>query len=102
MRGGPEETKQLFSYVDMEDRIPADHPLRAVRRLVDEVLAKMSAQFAKLYSHTGRPSTAPERLLKASLVQAFFSIRSERQLVEQIDYNILFRWFVGLSMDDVV
>ena len=73
MRGGPEETKQLFSYVDMEDRIPADHPLRAVRRLVDEVLAKMSAQFAKLYSHTGRPSTAPERLLKASLVQAFFT-----------------------------
>jgi transposase len=75
MRGGPEETKQLFSYVDMEDRIPADHPLRAVRRLVDEVLGKMSAQFAKLYSHTGRPSIAPEHLLRASLVQAFFSIR---------------------------
>ncbi len=102
MRGGPEDTKQLFSYVDMEDRIPVDHPLRAVRLLVDEVLEKMSAQFAKLYSHTGRPSIAPEHLLKASLVQAFFSIRSERQLVEQIDYNILFRWFVGLSMDDAV
>ncbi len=102
MRGGPEGTKQLFSYVDMEDRIPADHPLRAVRRLVDEVLGKMSVQFAKLYSHTGRPSIAPEHLLRASLVQAFFSIRSERQLVEQIDYNILFRWFVGLSMDAAV
>lgn len=102
MRGGTEETKQLFSYVDMEDRIPADHPLRAVRRLVDEVLAKLSSQFATLYSHTGRPSIAPEHLLRASLVQAFFSIRSERQLVEQIDYNILFRWFVGLSMDAAV
>jgi transposase len=99
MRGGPEEMKQLFSYVDMEDRIPADHPLRAVRSLVDEVLGKMSGQLAKLYSHTGRPSIAPEHLLRASLVQAFFSIRSERQLVEQIDYNILFRWFVGLSLD---
>ena len=86
----------------MEDRIPGDHPLRAVRQLVDEVLEKMSAQFTALYSHTGRPSIAPEHLLKASLVQAFFSIRSERQLVEQIDYNILFRWFVGLSMDDAV
>jgi transposase len=102
MRVGPEETKQLFPYVDMEDRIPADHPLRAVRTLVDEVLGKMSSQFAKLYSHTGRPSIAPEHLLKASLVQAFFWIRPERQLVEQIDYSILFRWFVGLSMDDSV
>ena len=75
--------------------MPSDHPLRAVRQLVDEVLERMSAQFATLYSHTGRPSIAPEHLLKASLLQAFFSIRSERQLVEQIDYNILFRWFVG-------
>ena len=99
MRGGSEEVKQLFSYVDMEDRIPGDHPLRAVGKLVDEVLKMMSGRFSALYSHTGRPSIAPEHLLRASLVQAFFSIRSERQLVEQINYNILFRWFVGLSMD---
>ena len=90
MRGGTEETRQLFSYVDMEDRIPGDHPLRAVGKLVDEVLQKMSGRFSALYSHTGRPSIAPEHLLKASLLQAFFSIRSERQLIEQIDYNILF------------
>jgi transposase len=102
MRGGPEETKQLFSCVDMEDRIPSVHPLRAVRQPVDEVLGKMSAQFATLYSCSGGPSIAPEHLLRASLVQAFFSIRSERQLVGQIDYNILFCWFVGLSMDDTV
>jgi len=102
MRGGPEETKQLFSYVDIEDRISDDHPLRAVRNLVAEVLAGLSREFSKLYSHTGRPSIPPEHLLKASLLQAFFTIRSERQLMEQINYNILFRWFVGLSMDDQV
>lgn len=99
MRGGQEESEQLFSYVGMEERVPQDHPLRAIRALVEDVLEKMSPQFAALYSHTGRPSIAPEHLLKASLLQAFFSIRSERQLAEQIDYNILFRWFVGLSMD---
>jgi transposase len=99
MRGGPEETKQLFSYVDIEDRIAADHPLRAVRGLVEEVLAELSREFAKLYSHTGRPSIPPEHLLKASLLQAFFTVRSERQLMEQIDYNMLYRWFVGLSAD---
>lgn len=99
MRGGEEEAEQLFSYVGMEERVPQDHPLRAIRALVEEVLEQMSPQFAALYSHTGRPSIAPEHLLKASLLQAFFSIRSERQLVEQIDYNILFRWFVGISMD---
>jgi transposase len=102
MRGGPEETKQLFSYVDIEDRIAGDHPLRAVRDLVEEVLEGLSREFTKLYSHTGRPSIPPEHLLKASLLQAFFTIRSERQLMEQINYNILFRWFVGLSMDDRV
>lgn len=99
MRGEKEEPEQLFSYVGMEERVPQDHPLRAIRILVEEVLEQMSAQFASLYSHIGRPSIAPEHLLKASLLQAFFSIRSERQLVEQIDYNILFRWFVGLAMD---
>ena len=102
MRGGPEETKQLFSYVDIEDRIASDHPLRAIRALVEEVFEGLSAAFSKLYSHTGRPSIPPEHLLKASLLQAFFTIRSERQLMEQINYNILFRWFVGLSLDDRV
>jgi transposase len=102
MRGGPEETKQLFSYVDIEDRIAGDHPLRAVRALVEQVLEGLSREFAKLYSHTGRPSIPPEHLLKATLLQAFFTVRSERQLMEQINYNILFRWFVGLSMDDRV
>jgi transposase len=99
MRGGPEETRQFFSYVDIEDRIAADHPLRSVRSLVEQVLEELSREFAKLYSHTGRPSIPPEHLLKASLLQAFFTVRSERQLMEQINYNILFRWFVGLSMD---
>lgn len=102
MRGGPGETKQLFSYIDIEDRISGDHPLRAVRDLVEQVLIGLSREFAKLYSHTGRPSIPPEHLLKATLLQAFFTIRSERQLMEQINYNILFRWFVGLSMDDRV
>jgi transposase len=102
MRGGPEETKQFFSYVDIEDRIAGDHPLRAIRALVEEVLEGLSAAFSKLYSHTGRPSIPPEHLLKASLLQAFFTVRSERQLMEQINYNILFRWFVGLSLDDRV
>ena len=102
MRGGPEETKQLFSYVDIEDRIAGDHPLRAVRDLVEQVLVGLSREFAKLYSHTGRPSIPPEHLLKATLLQAFFTIRSERQLMEQVNYNMLFRWFVGLSMDDRV
>ncbi len=99
MRGGAEETKQLFSYVDMEERIAADHPLRAIRALVEDVLAELSVRFGKLYSHTGRPSIPPEHLLKASLLQAFFTVRSERQLMEQIDYNMLYRWFVGLSAD---
>jgi transposase len=102
MRGGPEDAKQLFSYVDIEDRIAADHPLRAVKGLVEEVLAGLSREFSKLYSHTGRPSIPPEHLLKASLLQAFFTVRSERQLMEQINYNMLYRWFVGLSADAAV
>ena len=102
MRGGPEETKQLFSYVGIEERIAVDHPLRAIRELVEHVLDGLSREFTKLYSHTGRPSIPPEHLLKATLLQAFFTVRSERQLMEQINYNILFRWFVGLSMDDGV
>ena len=99
MRGGDERCEGLFSYVDLEARVPADHPLRAIRVLVDEALDALSADFARLYSHTGRPSIAPERLLRALLLQAFYTIRSERQLMEQLDYNLLFRWFVGLSMD---
>jgi transposase len=102
MRGGPEETKQLFSYVDIEDRIAGGHPLRLIRALVEEVLSGLSGEFSKLYSHTGRPSIPPEYLLKASLLQAFFTVRSERQLMEQIDYNMLYRWFVGLSADAAV
>ena len=99
MRGRDERGDGLFSYVDLEARVPADHPLRAIRVLVDEALAALSADFELLYSHTGRPSIAPEKLLRALLLQAFYTIRSERQLMEQLDYNLLFRWFVGLSMD---
>ena len=99
MRGVDERGDGLFSYVDLEARVPADHPLRAIRVLVDEALAALSGDFARLYSKTGRPSIAPEKLLRALLLQAFYSIRSERQLMEQLDYNLLFRWFVGLSVD---
>ena len=99
MRGEDERGDGLFSYVDLEARLPADHPLRAIRVLVDEALAVLSSDFARLYSRSGRPSIAPEKLLRALLLQAFYTIRSERQLMEQLDYNLLFRWFVGLSMD---
>jgi len=102
MRGNDDRGAGLFSYVRLEDRIAADHPLRAIRALVEEVLERLSERLAGLYSHTGRPSIPPEQLLKATLLQAFFSVRSERQLMEQIDYNLLFRWFVGLKMDDRV
>jgi len=102
MRGNDDRGAGLFSYVRLEDRIAADHPLRAIRALVEEVLERLSGRLAGLYSHTGRPSIPPEQLLKATLLQAFFSVRSERQLMEQIDYNLLFRWFVGLKMDDRV
>jgi transposase len=102
MRGTDERTAGLFSYVRLEDRVAADHPLRAIRGLVEEVLERLSARLAGLYSHTGRPSIPPEQMLKATLLQAFFSVRSERQLMEQLDYNLLFRWFVGLELDDKV
>ena len=92
----------MFSYVSLEQRVPKDHPLRTLRVLVDGILANMSALFDERYSHTGRPSIPPEQLLRALLVQILFTIRSERQLVEQLDYNLLFRWFVGLGMDDAV
>lgn len=99
MRGRDERSEGLFSYVRLEERIPADHPLRAIRALADEALAGLNGRFEALYSSQGRPSIPPEMLLRATLLQAFFSVRSERQLMEQIDYNLLFRWFVGLPMD---
>ena len=102
MRGDERRSDGMFSYVRLEDRVAKDHPLRPIRELVEAVLTGMSARFAGLYSHTGRPSIPPEQLLKALLLQAFFSVRSERQLIEQLDYNLLFRWFVGLSMDTSV
>ena len=99
MRGVDKRGCGLFSYVDLEARVPADHPLRAIRALVDEALLALSGDFAHLYSKTGRPSIAPEKLLRVLLLQPFYTIRSERQLMEQLDYNLLFRRFVGLSMD---
>jgi transposase len=99
MRGRDDQSDGLFSYVRLEKRIPDDHPLRPIRKLVDEVLGRMNGRLDALYAGTGRPSIAPEMLLRATLLQAFFSVRSERQLMEQIDYNLLFRWFVGLPMD---
>jgi transposase len=102
MRGSFQDQGGLFSYVSPESRIPKSHPLRKVRDLVRTVLKDMSEAFAKLYSHEGRPSVPPEQLLSALLLQAFYGIRSERQLMEQLDYNLLYRWFVGLSPDDPV
>ena len=102
MRGEDQRSEEFFSYVPLERRIPADHPLRSIRELVDAALAALSPDFEKLYSRDGRPSIPPERLLRALLLQAFFTVRSERQLMEQLDYNLLFRWFAGLSMDDAV
>ncbi|MBI5110744.1 MAG: IS5 family transposase [Rhodovulum sp.] len=102
MRGADAAAGSLFSYVDLEARIPAQHPLRLIREVVNEVLAALDAEFAAMYAAIGRPSIAPEKLLRGSLIQAFFTIRSERQLMEQLDYNLLFRWFVGLGIDDPV
>lgn len=92
----------MFSYVSAEQRVPKDHPLRAIRALVDEVLRTMSREFDGLYARVGRPSIPPERLLRAQLLQVFYSIRSERLLMEQLDYNLLFRWFVGLELDEPI
>jgi transposase len=102
MRGPDTQPRQIFSYVTLEERVPADHPLREVRKIVDGVLKGMSKEFDKLYAAKGRPSIAPERLLRAQLLQVFYSIRSERLLMEQLDYNLLFRWFVGLELDEEV
>jgi transposase len=102
MRGEDRSSGSLFSYVDLEDRVPGNHPLRVIREIVNDVLAGLWSDFEAAYSATGRPSVPPEQLLRALLLQAFYSIRSERQLMEQLNFNILFRWFVGLGMDDPV
>jgi len=99
MRGSDNRSEGLFSYVSCEARVPSDHPLRAIRAIVDEALEVLSPELEGLYAKVGRPSIAPEKLLRGLLLQAFYSVRSERQLMEQLDYNLLFRWFVGLSMD---
>jgi transposase len=102
MRGDDRQPAHLFSYVSAESRVPADHPLRAIRLLVDGVLQQMSSDFDGLYARVGRPSIPPERLLRAQLLQLFYTVRSERLLMEQLDYNILFRWFVGLELDEPI
>ena len=102
MRGDDDQQDGMFSYISPEKRVPADHPLRPIRKMVDEILKEMSPKFAKLYSNVGRPSIAPERLLRSLLLQIFYSVRSERMLIEQLQYNMLFRWFVGMEMDEAV
>ena len=100
MRGDDRKQDDMFSYISPERRIPQDHPLRGIRKMVDEILRDLSPEFSKLYARTGRPSIAPEKLLRALLLQVLYTIRSERQLVEQLDYNLLFRWFVGSPRSD--
>ena len=102
MRGGDERSGELFSYVDVEARVRQDHPLRAIRAIVNDALSALEREFAALYSPLGRPSIPPEQLLRSMLLQAFYSIRSERQLMERLEYDLLFRWFVGLGVDDAV
>ena len=102
MRGEDEHAGYMFSYLSPEQRVPADHPLRPIRRMTDAIFARLSPRFDRLYSDMGRPSIAPEKLLRALLLQVLYTVRSERQLMEQLNYNMLFRWFVGLSMDDPV
>jgi transposase len=102
MRGDDRQQGSMFSYVSLEDRVPRDHPLRPMRALVDGALAEMAPLFDELYAKRGRPSIPPERLLRALLLQILFSVRSERQLMDQLEYNLLYRWFVGLGMDDPV
>jgi transposase len=102
VRGSDCRSGELFSYVDLEVRVRRDHPLRAIRSIANEALATLGQDFATLYASIGRPSIAPEKLLRAMLLQAFYSIRSERQLMERLEYDLLFRWFVGLGVDDAV
>jgi transposase len=102
MRGDDKHQATMFSYVTLEQRIPLDHPVRQIRSLADRALQRLDAEFDKLYAEIGRPSIAPGRLLRATLLMVLYSIRSERQLMEQMQNNLLFRWFVGLEMDDAV
>jgi transposase len=102
MRGDDRQPDAMFSYVSAEQRVPKEHPLRPIRALIDDVLRDMSREFDGLYARVGRPSIPPERLLRAQLLQVFYSIRSERLLMEQLDYNLLFRWFVGMDMDEPI
>ena len=102
MRGPDEQTQHIFSYLSPGQRVPADHPLRAIRALTDDALRSMSPQSERLYSAMGRPSIPPEQLLRALLLQVLYTVRSERLFMEELDYNLLFRWFVGLNMDDPV
>jgi len=102
MRGSDEQTSDMFSYLSPERRVRQDHPLRAIRRMTDEMLTSLSPRFSKMYSDMGRPSIPPEQLLRALLLQSLYTVRSERLLMEEIDYSVLFRWFVGLGMDDPI
>lgn len=102
MRGEDQQQASLFSYISPEERVPQDHPLRPIREMCDGALKRLSPEFERLYSRTGRPSIAPEKLLRALLLQALYTVRSERLLMEQLNYNLLFRWFVGLGPDDAV
>src|SRR3979490_2201748 len=102
MRGADEQTGSLFSYVDLEARVRRDHPLRAIRSIANQALETLSKEFAALYSREGRPSIAPEKLLRAVLLRAFYTVRSERQLMDRLEFDLLFRWFVGLGVDDPV
>jgi len=102
VRGDDEQSGHLFSYLSPEQRVPADHPLRTIRVMTDDALRRLSPRFDAIYATTGRPSIPPEHLLRALLLQVLYSVRSERMLMEQLEYNLLFRWFVGLAMDDVV
>ncbi len=102
MRGVDERSGSLFSYVDLEARVRPDHPLRAIREIANAALGDVTGDFARLYTNLGRPSIAPEKLLRAILLQAFYGVRSERQLMERMEFDLLFRWFVGLGVDDPV
>src|SRR5271170_3575157 len=102
MRGDDIQQNELFSYGSLEERVPESHPLRPIRQMVDEALTQMGGRFDEIYGTEGRPSIAPERLLRALLLQMLYSVRSERMLMEQLEYNLLFRWFVGLSANERV
>src|SRR5450631_2961634 len=102
MRSQDIQEVALYSYISPEQRVPADHPLRPIREMVNVVLRKISREFDKIYSLGGRPSIPPERLLRALLLQVLYTVRSERTMMEQLDYNVLYRWFVGLNMDDAI